>query len=327
MDLLDTIKKPLEEDFRQYEEFMKRALYSDSRYVSEIMDYVISSRGKGIRPMLVFLCAGMYNRYDSIGKRAYLAAMLIEMVHNASLIHDDVVDEADTRHGKPTVNSRWSSKVSVLSGDYILARSFSLGMQSAQFDIVSYIISGISELAEGELIQNEMNAKKESSREKYIEVIFKKTAILLGVSCGSGAMASGASQTEVGIARQIGLNLGMAFQIKDDILDFAPSSQTGKPHCADLREGKVTLPLIAILENSDQTQQRLIMCKVQEAAHKTELIDELAEFVRQQGGIKAAEEAMNEYLDNARAIIKSCPESEYKISLQQLCEYIGSRTK
>lgn len=327
MDLLDEIKKPLEEDFRQYEEFMKRALKSDSRYVSEIMDYIISSRGKGVRPMLVFLCAGMYGKYDTLGKRAYLAAMLIEMVHNASLIHDDVVDESDTRRGKPTVNSRWSSKVSVLSGDYILARTFSIGMQSAQFDLVSYIISGISELAEGELIQNDMNSKNEFSREKYLEVIFKKTAILLGVSCGAGAMASGASQTEIGIVRQIGLALGMAFQIKDDILDFAPSQQTGKPFCADLREGKVTLPLIAIIEKSDAVQQRLIMCKLQEAAHKPELIDELADFVRKQGGIEAAEEVMHEYLDTARAIISSCPESSYRKSLGQLCDYIGSRTK
>lgn len=327
MDLLDDIKKPLEEDFRQYEEFMKRVLRSDSHYVSEIMDYIVSSRGKGIRPMLVFLCAGMYNKYETLGKRAYLAAMLIEMVHNASLIHDDVVDDADTRHGKPTVNSRWSSKVSVLSGDYILARSFSLGMQSAQFDIVAYIINGIAELAEGELIQNEMNAKHESSREKYIEVIFKKTAILLGVSCGAGAMASGASQTEIGIARQIGLSLGMAFQIKDDILDFAPEKQTGKPFCADLREGKITLPLIAILEKSDATQQRLILCKIQEAAHKPELVDELADFVQKQGGIEAATEVMHEYLDTARAIINSCPQSAHRTSLLRLCDYVGARTR
>lgn len=326
MDKLDKIKAPLLEEYRQYEEFMKRALHSESAYVSDIMNYIISSRGKGIRPMLVFLCAGMHSKYETLGKRTYLAAMLIEMLHNASLIHDDVVDDSDTRHGKPTVNSRWNAKVSVLSGDYILARSFSLGMQSGQYDIVGYIIGGISDLAEGELMQNEINANQGVSRENYFEVIYKKTAVLLGVSCGAGAMATGASPSQVGIARQIGLNLGMAFQIKDDILDYAPSKQTGKPSCADLKEGKVTLPLIALLEKSDALNRRLILAKVAEVCDKPELIDEISEFVSQEGGLEAAEEEMNRYLDLARGIIETYPDSDYRRSLKDLCDYIGERT-
>lgn len=327
MDRLERIKAPLEQYLNEYEEFMKRALYSDNGYVAEIMDYIISSRGKGIRPMLVFLCAGMHSKFEGIGKRAYLGAMLVEMIHNASLVHDDVVDDSDTRHGKPTVHSRWNARVSVLSGDYILARSFSVGMQSAQFDIVSYITSGIAALAEGELIQNDHNARRDITREKYFEVIFKKTATLLGISCGAGAMSAGATTTEVGIARQIGINLGMAFQIKDDILDYAPAEQTGKSFCADLHEGKITLPLIAILERSDELGRRLIMSKVDAAASDPEVIGELSDFVRKEGGLEAAEEVMHDYLDRARSIIETYPESVYRESLFELCDYVGTRER
>jgi len=240
MDRLSEIREPLEKVFGEYEEFMKRALYSDNRFVAGIMDYIVSSRGKGIRPLLVFLCAGIHSRFG-IGKRAYLAALMVEMIHNASLVHDDVVDGSDTRHGKPTVHHRWDARVSVLSGDYILARSYSLGMQSAQFDIVSYITAGISELVEGELIQSEINGSRRVSREAYLDIIFKKTAILMGVSSGAGAMAAGAAATEVGMARQIGLDLGMAFQIKDDILDVTSTQEVlGKPVFSDEKNNKTT---------------------------------------------------------------------------------------
>ncbi len=324
MDRLETIKKPLADDFREYERFMRGALRSESGYVSEIMEYIISSRGKGIRPMLVFLCAGIHSRVG-IGKRAYLAAMLIEMIHNASLVHDDVVDCSDTRHGKPTVHNRWNAKVSVLAGDYILAKAFTVGMQSAQFDIVSYVTNGISELAEGELIQNDNHFRHDIDREKYFEVIFKKTAMLLGISCGVGALASGANMTVTGIARQIGLNLGMAFQIKDDLLDYAPQEQTGKSSCADLKEGKITLPLIAVLEACDDDERAAILAKVERVASEPELVAEIAEVVRSRGGMEAAEAVMHDYLDRARGIIDTYPDSEYKRSLAELCDYIGAR--
>lgn len=323
---LEEIKRPLRKEFDEYGEFMKRALSSDNTFVTSVMDYIVSSHGKGIRPLLVFLCAGIHSQYG-VGKRAYLAAMLVEMIHNASLVHDDVVDDSDTRHGKPTVHTRWNSRVSVLSGDYILARSFSLGMQSAQFDIVSYITAGIAEIVEGELIQSECNEKRTMTREDYLNIIFKKTATLLGVSCGSGAMAAGARPVQVGIARQIGINLGMAFQIRDDILDYAPSGQTGKSSCADLREGKVTLPLIAILERSSQQERDRIMKVLDRAAGDSAMVDEIAGFVRAEGGLEAAQAVMHEYIDRARGIIMSYPDSVYRHSLELLCDYIGARER
>lgn len=327
MDKLDEIKKPLKGDFEEYRNFMSRALVSESGYVSDVMDYIVSSSGKGVRPMLVFLMAGIHSKYDVVSKRAYLAAMLVEMIHTASLVHDDVVDESLLRHGKPTVNSRWNSRVSVLSGDYILARSFRAGMESGQFDLVSYIVSGVSDLAEGELMQNEVNEHRGVTRDAYLNIIFKKTATLLGISCGAGAMAAGASLTEVGIARQVGINLGMAFQIKDDILDFAPEAQTGKPFCDDLREGKVTLPLLTVLERNDDLARRLIMGKVASCADDPAAIDEVHELVVKEGGLAAAGKVVDEYLDSARGIIATYTDSEFRDSLLSLCDYIGARER
>lgn len=327
MDKLKAIKGPLGEDFVHYEKFMREALQSGNGYVDDIMEYIISNRGKGIRPVLVFLSAGIHSGGRGVGSRAYLAAMLVEMIHTASLVHDDVVDNAQVRHGKPSVNSRWNSRVSILTGDYILARSFSAGMLSAQYDIVAYITSSVSALAEGELMQIDVNERRDMSRRSYLDIIYKKTASLLGASCGAGAMASGADSEAVARAHSLGINLGMAFQIKDDILDYSPQEQTGKPSCADLREGKITLPLLTILERSDETSRRLITDKLERIDSNPENMAHIRDMVIDEGGIAAAGEVMHQYLDKARAIVDSYTPSAYRDSMALLCDYIGVREK
>ncbi len=325
MDKLTAIKEPLREDFAHYEKFMREALQSGSGYVDNIMDYIISNRGKGVRPVLVFLSAGIHSGGRGIGSRAYLAAMLVEMIHTASLVHDDVVDDSQVRHGKPSVNSKWNSRVSILTGDYILARSFSAGMLSAQYDIVSYITSSVSALAEGELMQIDVNERRDMNRRSYLDIIYKKTALLLGASCGAGAMASGAGQDEVARAHGLGIDLGMAFQIRDDILDYSPQEQTGKPFCADLREKKITLPLLTVLERSETPTRKLIMDKLECVDREPENITHIRDLVIGEGGIAAAEEVMREYLSKARATVASYPDSSYRDSMQKLCDYIGGR--
>ena len=323
---LDDIKRPVAQNLLEYEAFVRRSFSSDSEFVAEITDYIVSSGGKGIRPALVLLCAAIHAR-NGIGMRSYLAAMIIEMIHNASLVHDDIIDGSDTRHGKPAVHVRWNNHISVLAGEYILARSFSIGMQSAQFDIVSYITSAMVDIVEGELIQSERKLSLVDMREYYFDIIFRKTAVLLGLCSGVGALSVGAASGQVGIARQIGINLGIAFQIKDDILDFAPESQTGKPSYADIREGKITLPLISVLERSDESARQQIIDKLAMAADNPAVTDEIASLVLRNGGIEAAAVVMNEYLQRARSIIETYPESDYRNSLMLLCEYIGTRCR
>lgn len=325
METIDKIKEPLKEDFVRYDRFMYDALRSDSAFVEEIMEYILSSRGKGVRPMLVMLMAGIHSAAGLLDKRGYLSAMLVEMIHTASLVHDDIVDDADIRHGRPSVNRKWNMRISVLVGDYILARAFSSGMESGHIDIVSYITSSVSSMAEGELIQHDANCKGEVTRETYLDIIYRKTATLLGVSSGVGALSAGAKSGEVALARQFGESLGMAFQIKDDILDYAPEGQTGKPFCADLREKKITLPLLSILEKSDPLQRKLLLGRIACADTDPEQVNHLRDLVIREGGIAEAERVMYDYLDKARSIADGYPASAYRESLRLLCDYVGIR--
>lgn len=327
MDIIGKIREPLKEDFVRYGDFMREALRSDSPFVEEIVEYILSSRGKGVRPMLVMLLAGIHSKFPTLGKRTYVAAMVVEMIHTASLVHDDVVDEAEIRHGQPSVNSRWNNRVSVLSGDYILARAFMAGMESGQMDVLGYITAGVPSMAEGELMQHEANRNGVVTREIYLDIIYKKTATLIGVSSGVGALSAGADANEVALARDVGINLGMAFQIKDDILDYAPEGQTGKPFCADLREKKITLPLLEVLEKSDPLQKRLILGRINSIEEDPEHISHIRELVTNEGGILAAEEVMLGYLGRARRIAESYPASPYAESLRLLCDYVGIREK
>lgn len=327
MDTLAKIKAPLQADYAVYERLIRDTLHSDYGFISEILDYVLSSRGKGIRPLLVMLLGKIHSPSGELNDRAYMAAMLVELVHIASLIHDDVVDDAEVRHGRASVNTRWNPRISVLMGDYILARVFAAGIDGNLNDIVSSVTSGVASMTEGEFMQIDYNGGREMTREVYLEIIHKKTATLLGISSRVGALAMNAPATEVGMACRIGENLGMAFQIKDDILDYAPQEQTGKPYCADLREKKITLPLLTILEKSDPLQKKLILGKVCCADEDPSQIDHLHELVIKEGGLEAAAEVMHGYLDKARAIIGRYPESPYRDSLTMLCDFVGVRDR
>ena len=195
-----------------------------------MLRYALSARGKGIRPMLVMLSAAMNApvKGAATGRRACLAAMLVEMIHVASLIHDDVIDEADMRRGKPSANARWQSHKAVILGDYILAKNMNIGLQSGQFDLVTHVCGSMAALCEGEVLQDECAANSTMTRQAYLDIIYKKTASLLGVSASVGALAVGATRDRVATMRRFGEAVGMAFQIQDDILDYTPDGPHGQ---------------------------------------------------------------------------------------------------
>lgn len=324
---IEKIKAPIAADLERYESFLRASLHSGHQLTQAMLDYIFETRGKGIRPLLVLLSAGMHNTASSLPEKSYLAAMLIEMVHTASLVHDDVIDEADMRRGQPSVNAKWHSKRSVIIGDYILAKSFSVGMQSRAYDVVAYITEGIGALCEGELIQSEQNDLLEMTREIYCDIIYKKTATLIGSSCGAGAMAVDAPQEVVAAMKQFGDNIGMAFQIKDDILDYSSSDKTGKPACGDLKEGKITLPLLLLLEKADDAKKESIKRHLRDAWQSAESLAYLSGMVEKEGGLERAAEVMNEYVAKARGLLKAFPKSSYRDSLDELCLYIAERDK
>ena len=215
MSTLSAIRCPIEDDLQQYEALIRKSYVAESEPLHSIIEYVIDNRGKGIRPMLVLLSAGMAKGGEPCGasKRSLLAAMLVEMIHTASLVHDDVIDESDMRRGKPSVNARWQSRNAVLVGDYLLAETMNIGMRSGQFDIVRHIIASVSDLCEGELIQSTRSRSLDMSRKTYLEIIYKKTARLIGTSASVGALSVGADLQEVDTLRRFGDAIGMAFQI------------------------------------------------------------------------------------------------------------------
>ena len=326
---LEEIRKPVTAELAAFDEFVERQFTAEGELLSDMLRYALSSRGNGIRPLLVFLSAALTASVTGAagGRPTSLAAMLVEMIHVASLIHDDVIDEADTRRGRPSVNARWQSHKAVILGDYVLAKNMNIGLQSGQFDLVTHVCGSMAALCEGEVLQDECAAERSMTLKTYLEIIHKKTASLLGVAASVGALAVGATRDRVATMRRFGESLGMAFQIQDDILDYTPSAQTGKPACNDLREGKITLPLLAVLEHASEELRadllgRLARCREDDAA-----VESLRRTVEEEGGLAAAATAMQGYITRAVEMLADYEESDYRSALVNLCAFIAERDR
>lgn len=324
---IDAIRKPVSAELTEFDAFVRRNFSAEGGLIAEMLEYVLSSRGKGIRPTLVMLSAALNSPCGSFGRRTHLAAMLVEMIHVASLIHDDVIDESDMRRGRASVNARWQSRNAVVVGDYILARNMEIGLSSGQYDIVSHVIKAISTLCEGEIIQNDHAQRMDTSRENYLEIIRKKTASLLGVSASAGALSVGASADRIAAMRRFGEAVGMAFQIRDDILDYTRSADTGKPSNNDLRERKITLPLIEVLERSDGTKRAELLAALAECAADDERVDYIQHEVERANGLGLACETMTAYLQRAMSVLSEYEASPYRDALIDLCTYIAERER
>ncbi len=325
MSTLDQIRKPIISELEAFDQFVAKEFQSENPLIEAMLKDALSSRGKGIRPTIVMLCAAMNSSSNIVGRRAWVAAMMIEMIHLASLIHDDVIDNAETRRGKPSLNAIWQSKRAVITGDYILARNLSIGLSSGQIDIVNHVVKAIAILCEGEIIQDYCARRKETSREEYLNIIAKKTASLISISASAGAISAGASPTNVEQMRLFGQYIGMAFQIQDDILDYTPSAQTGKPINNDLREGKITLPLLMIMESGDAELNAQIKELLERSYNDDEAVNKLQEIVSSGGGINGAQEIMGAYITKATQVLSQYPQSEYRTALINLCAFIGQR--
>ncbi|MEG0789392.1 MAG: polyprenyl synthetase family protein [Alistipes sp.] len=326
---LDTIRKPVVKDLEAFDEFVTQNFNAEGELLSDMLRYALSSRGKGIRPMIVMLSAAMNapQQRDSVGRRAYLAAMQVEMIHVASLIHDDVIDESDVRRGKASVNARWQSHKAVILGDYILAKNMSIGMSSGQFDIVSHICESIAVLCEGEVLQSDCAEKQNMSRQAYLDIIHKKTASLIGISASAGALAVKASHDKVQLMRTFGEAVGMAFQIQDDILDYTRTANTGKPGNNDLREHKITLPLLSVLDKVSPERRAELLEKLVQCDRDEGCVDYLQQIVENQGGLTFAAQVMQEYLTHAVEILSQYEPSKYRDALVNLCAYIAERDR
>ena len=333
---LEAIRTPIASDIDAFEEFLKGQFSSDGKLMSEMLTHVLSARGKSVRPIIVMLTSALTSSANArqwvegernCTKRTYLAAMMVEMLHTASLVHDDVIDNADMRRGRPSVNALWQSRNAVVMGDFLLARTMSAGMESAQYDLVSHIIGTVATLCEGEVLQSQHAADKNTTRQDYLEIIYKKTASLISVSASAGAVSVMASREDVEQMRRFGEALGMAFQIQDDILDYSRSAKTGKPSNNDLREGKITLPLIEVLEQCSPAEKLQLLDKLSQCATDDAAVDYIQNIVEVTGGLSMAARTMQSYIDRAVAILSKYEDSPYRTALINLCAYVAERDK
>ena len=338
MATIDAIRKPILADLDAFDEFVKENITAEGDLMREMLSYALSSRGKGVRPMLTMLCASLMNTAVSVNKeesgkerhcskRTYLAAMLVEMIHTASLIHDDVLDEADERRGRASVNAKWQSDMAIILGDFILARTMALGMASAQYDIMSYIGTAMATLCEGEVLQSQHARNLDTSRDDYFAIIYQKTASLLGVSAALGALSVGASREDVDRMRKFGEAIGIAFQIQDDILDFSRQNNTGKPANNDLREHKITLPLIEVMERKSEEERKEILELIKRCDKEESAVDALQKIVDDGNGRELAAQTMQAYIQRALHLLSKYADTPYRTALMELCAYIAERDR
>ena len=338
MATIDAIRKPILADLDAFDEFVKENITAEGDLMREMLTYALSSRGKGVRPMLTMLCASLMNTTDSTNneeagnerhcsKRTYLAAMLVEMIHTASLIHDDVLDSADERRGRASVNAKWQSNMAIILGDFILARTMALGMASAQYDIMSYIGTAMATLCEGEVLQSQHARNLDTSRDDYFAIIYQKTASLLGVSAALGALSVGASREDVDRMRKFGEAIGIAFQIQDDILDFNRQNNTGKPANNDLREHKITLPLIEVMERKTEEERKEILELIKRCDKEETAVDALQKIVEEGEGSALAAKTMQAYIQRALHLLSKYADTPYRTALMELCAYIAERDR
>ena len=330
---IDDIRRPISADLEAFDKFVADNFNAEGEMLQEMLTYALSSRGKGIRPILTMLsaltCTAATYRPEerNCTKRTYLAALMMEMIHTASLIHDDVLDSADERRGKPSVNAKWQSNLAIILGDYILARTMSLGMASAQYDIVSYVGTAMAALCEGEVLQSQHAKSLDTTRDDYFTIIYQKTASLLGVCGALGAMSLGAQREDVERMRKFGEALGIAFQIQDDILDYNRQNNTGKPVNNDLREHKITLPLIEVMERKTEEERGAIIKLIERCNDDNEALDTLHNMVHNEGGIERATETMQAYLSRAMHLVSKYEDTPYRKALLDLCTFVAERDK
>ena len=319
------IKLPIEYEMELFEKKFLLSMNSKVSLLNRITHYVVNRKGKQMRPMFVFLIAKMSNKGE-VNDRTYRGASVIELIHTATLVHDDVVDGSNRRRGFFSINALWKNKIAVLVGDFLLSKGLLLSIDNNDFDLLKIISVAVREMSEGELLQIEKARKLNITEDVYYEIIRKKTATLIAACCAMGAQSVMATKEEVGVMREFGEYIGMAFQIKDDLFDYG-TEKIGKPTGIDIKEQKMTLPLIHVLNNCSDKKKRWIINSVKNHNTDKVRVKELIQFVKEKGGLEYAVSVMKQYQSKALAILQQYPDSTYKDSLELMVNYVIDRKK
>jgi octaprenyl-diphosphate synthase len=324
MSELDQIKEPISSELKQFDTYFRDVMKTRVPLLNLVINYLLRRKGKQMRPILVFLVARLMGKPNS---STFTAAALIEMLHTATLVHDDVVDESYERRGFFSINAIWKSKVAVLLGDYLLAKGLLLAIQNKEYELLNLVADAVKEMSEGELMQIRNSRKLNVSQDEYFEIIRKKTATLISCCSSCGAKSVGMDDDVVKEMQKFGELLGIAFQIKDDLLDYQVNSASGKPSGNDLQESKLTLPLIYSLEKAEAAEKKRILRLLHSDSSKRNKMTEIRSFIIKHQGLEYASGKMTEYADLALQKLKNYPESEISLSLQQFVKYTIYRNK
>ncbi len=323
MSLIDEIKKPIHVELLIFKKKFTHTLSTDNALLQNIIDYVLEGAGKQLRPIMVLLASKLCN--GCVTDATYHTALAIEFLHNASLIHDDVVDDTCERRGRSSINARWTNKIAVLSGDYLLAQSLISGARTRNLEIMDAIAKIGSELSDGELLQINKSQKSKITEADYFAIVQKKTAILFSACTYTGGIAANADADKLERLRLFGEYTGICFQIKDDIFDYFDDIEIGKPTSNDLQDGKITLPLIYAINNATATEKEDIITIIDSKDFTSENIAKIMRFAKEKGGVDYAINKMNTLKEKALEQLSIFPESEVKTALSLCVEFATNR--
>jgi len=320
---LKDIQQPISQELVEFEKRFRQSMKSRVALLDTIMTYIVKRKGKQMRPMFVLLSAALHGE---INERTYRGASLVELLHTATLVHDDVVDDSDKRRGFFSINALWKNKVAVLVGDYLLSKGLLLALRNKDFDLLEILSTAVEEMSEGELLQMEKARKLDITEEVYFEIISKKTASLIASCCAIGAASVGKGADVVKQMHEFGLHAGIAFQIKDDLLDYS-TDDIGKPTGIDIKEKKMTLPLIHALQRVDKSERRSIIRLVRSDKKSKKNVKMVLDFVAANGGINYAQTHLEIHQQKALSILKQLSASSDTEPLALLVDFVINRNK
>ncbi len=325
MKIVEQIKHPIAFEMNLFEEKFRLSMSSKVALLNRITHYIVNRKGKQMRPMFVFLVSKMVSN-NEVNDRTYRGAAVIELIHTATLLHDDVVDDSNRRRGFFSVNALWKNKIAVLIGDFLLSKGLLLSIDNEDFDLLKIISIAVREMSEGELLQIEKARRLDITEAVYYEIIRQKTATLIAACCSLGAASVKPNSPHVESMRKFGELIGMAFQIKDDLFDYG-SQKIGKPTGIDIKEQKMTLPLIHVLNKVSKSDKKWLIHSIKKHNKDKNRVREVIAFVKANGGLEYAINKMNNYKNEALNILDQYPNSVYKTSLELMVNYVIDRKK
>ncbi|MGB1987938.1 MAG: polyprenyl synthetase family protein [Flavobacteriales bacterium] len=324
MNTIKEIKKPIQQEMLLFEKKFKDSLNSKVPLLDKILHYIVKRKGKQMRPMFVFLSGKLFGE---INESSFRAASLIELLHTATLVHDDVIDDANMRRGFFSINALWKNKIAVLVGDYLLSKGLLMSLENEEYDLLQIVSKAVKEMSEGELLQIEKARKLDIEEDVYFEIIRQKTATLIAACCACGAVTAKQDKETVERMRKFGELIGIAFQMKDDLFDYYNEDVIGKPTGIDIKEQKMTLPLIYTLRNCDRKQKKFIIQTVKNHNTNNERVSKVLEIVKKSGGINYTVEKMKTYQEEALSLLKTFDDNESRKSLELLVNFVIERKK